>query len=157
MANLQVQRANIQAAHWNIRGCHAFITFHTYFGELYEYNSTHIDMIAEFIRIQRGNPIHSLSDFLETATIEEIEYSETVDIDSALEKAIDDNNIIIPSLSAIFDLTTSELDIGDYMATMQADYGKRNWFLRSSMSKKKSPEIENENSEGQEEQTSPIY
>ena len=136
LANLYVQRANIQAVHWNLRGCHSFITFHNYFGELYDANSTHIDMIAEFIRIYRYNPIHSLDAFLETASIEEIEHEDTLDVDSAIEKAIDDNNIILPALTDIFDLTTSELDIGDYMATMQSDFGKRNWFLRSSMKKK---------------------
>ena len=155
LANLYVQRANIQAVHWNLRGCHAFLTFHNYFGELYDYNSTHIDMIAEFIRIYKYNPIHSLATFLETASIEEIEHEDTLDIDKAIEKSIDDNNIIISALSELFDATTSELDIGDYMATMQSDFGKRNWFLRSSM-KKKSQEVENENLGGQEEQISPI-
>ena len=151
LANLYVQRANIQAVHWNIRGCHAFITFHTYFGELYDLNSTHIDMIAEFIRIQRGGPIHSLSAFLETTNIEEIEHEDTLDVDKAIEKAINDNNIILPELVEIFDLTASELDIGDYMAVMQSDFGKRNWFLRSSMSKKKSPEKKDDEYQEQEE------
>ena len=149
LANLQIQRANIQATHWNLRGCHAFLTFHTYFGTLYEYNSTHIDTIAEICRIYRYTPIHSLAACLEEAEITEAEFDETSDIEKTLEKAINDNNIIIASLSEIFDLTTSELDIGDYMATMQADYGKRNWFLRSSISKKK--EVQKETEEEAEE------
>ncbi len=137
LATLYVQRANVQAVHWNLRGCHAFLTFHTYFGKLYKYNNTHIDMIAEICRMYKYNPLHSLAAFLHNSSCEEASSEQTLDIDKAIEKAIDDNNIIIPMLSEIFDLTTSELDIGDYMAVMQADFGKRNWILRSSIPKKK--------------------
>ena len=144
LANLQVQRANIQAAHWNLRGCHAFITFHNYFGELYEYNSTHIDMIAEFIRIYRGNPIITFSKYVRRATVEEIEFEDTKDVDLVINKAFVDNSLIIPQIQEIFDISTKELDVGDYMATMLADYGKRQWFLRSSMKEQEEEENEEE-------------
>ena len=137
LSDLQVERANLQAMHWNLHGCPAFITFHTYFGELYEYNSTHIDMVAEFIRIYRGNPITSLSKYVRRTSLEELTQDSDYGIDSCVDKAFIDADIILKQLAPLFDLTTKELDIGDYMAVLMADYGKRLWFLRSSMKDKK--------------------
>ena len=134
LANLQVQRANIQAAHWNIRGCHSFIPLHTYFGELYDCNSAHIDAIAEFIRINKGDPFITFSRYLRRATIQEVVETETTDIDSALRKMFNDNTFILSQSKEIFDMTDKQaIDVGDYMATMVADYGKRQWFLSSSI------------------------
>lgn len=148
LANLQVQRANIQAAHWNIRGGHAFIPLHTYFGELYDCNSTHIDTIAEFIRINKGSPFTTFSRYLRRATIQEVNEIDTIDIDSALRKMFNDNTFILSQSKEIFDMTDKQaIDVGDYMATMVADYGKRQWFLSSSIKSSLRKEEEKESPE----------
>jgi len=137
LSDLQVERANLQAMHWNLQGCHSFITFHNYFNTLYDYNSIHIDAIAEFIRIYRGTPIVSLSKYVRRASLEELTQESDYSAEACIDKAFVDADLILSQLPQIFDATTSELDIGDYMATMQADYGKRLWFLRSSMKETK--------------------
>ena len=135
LANLQVQRANLQAVHWNLRGCHSFLTFHGYFGGLYDANTGHIDMIAELVRIHRGSPFISFSRYLRRATISEVSERESMDIEAALNKAFRDNLDIMGQIKDLFDSTaTNAPDINDYMALMSGDYGKRQWFLTSSMS-----------------------
>ena len=152
LANLQVQRANIQAAHWNLRGCHSFIPMHTYFGELYDCNTAHIDMIAEFIRINGGSPFTTLSRYLRRATIQEVSEMETMEIDTALRKMFNDNTFILSQSKEIFDMTDKQaIDVGDYMATIVADYGKRQWFIKSSLPAKISVEAPAEEEKEEEE------
>ena len=133
LANLQVQRANIQAAHWNLRGCHSFIPMHTYFGELYDGNSAHIDMVAELIRINGGSPFTTFSRYLRRATIQEVSEMETMDIDAALKKMVNDNTFVLSQSKEIFKASSEAADINDYMAIMISDYGKRQWFIKSSL------------------------
>ena len=135
LANLQVQRANLQAAHWNLRGCHSFIPIHKYLGELYEANSEHIDMVAELIRIHDGTPFTTFSRYLRRATIQEIVEAEMMEADAVLKKAYNDNTFVLSGAKEIFKETGEMADVNDYMALMVADYGKRQWFIKSSISK----------------------
>lgn len=143
LSNLQVQRANLQAAHWNLRGCHSFITFHNYYGELYDLNTGHIDIIAEFIRIYNGDPFITFSRYVRRATIEEVTQEQTQEVEATLRKAITDNSLVMTQIEELFKSTAEgPADVNDYMAAMTADYGKRQWFLNSSTSKKEEAPVE---------------
>ncbi len=132
LSSIYVQRANIQAAHWNIKGCHAFITFHNYYGELYDYNSTHIDMLAEFVRIYGGTPTSTLTAFLVQSTVSEASAPAVNDVQASIQENLLSNANIHAQLMGVFKASDEAPDVNDYMAAMIADFGKRSWFLRSS-------------------------
>lgn len=135
LASLQVQTMNLHSAHWNVEGCHSYITMHKYLDELYSANLGHVDKIAEFLRIHGGDyPIGTMTDCLDKSHLSELEFYESNEIEPILDKAIKDNNIIISQAKAIFKNYEEFPDVNDYMATMIDDYGKRNWFLKASKS-----------------------
>jgi len=133
LATLQVRRANLQSVHWNIKGCHSFITFHNYFGELYEITSTQIDMVAEFIRVHNGNPNGTLSKYLARTSVQEITPEQASDLDKALPKAIVDVKQLLILSNRLFTSTTDYPDVQDYAASLISELGKQKWFLSSSM------------------------
>ena len=133
LATLQVHRANIQGAHWNMRGCHSFLTFHKYFDQMYEENSAHIDFIAEAIRILGQNPNYTLTKFLARSYISEATPEQVIDFEKTLKKALEDNQRMLELSKKLFSSSAAYPDINDYAAGMVADFGKRVWFLKSSI------------------------
>ncbi len=150
LADLQVFRANVQGCHWSLRGCHSFLSVHAYMDVIYEDASKDIDAIAEFIRIYRAEPIITLSKYVRRASIQEIELEQASKVEHVLDKVFVDLTKLNLHFFPIFDLTTTELDIGDHMAVMTATYGKHLWFIRSLIKKEDEQEEEKEDSEESE-------
>lgn len=130
LSNLQVQYFNIHAIHWNIKS-HDFIVLHKYMDEIYDATATHIDVVAEFVRILDATPMFTMSEYLRTATIPEIDFIASEKRHLAIEKLIVDNGTILRLANELFAATPANADINDYMATIVSDHGKRNWFLNS--------------------------
>lgn len=70
LANYQVFYANSRAIHWNIKG-EKFFELHQKFEELYLDSFEKIDEIAERILTLGETPIHTYTDYLKHAQIEE--------------------------------------------------------------------------------------
>lgn len=70
LANYQVHYQNLRGAHWNITGP-SFFELHAKFEELYTKAQVVIDEIAERILTLEGVPLHSFSDYLANATVQE--------------------------------------------------------------------------------------
>lgn len=137
LAVMQVQTNNLHAAHWNLQGCHSFMTFHKYLEELYDESSEHVDKIAEFSRIHGDIPIFTMAEYLAMSEIEEISIQESKDIEPAIKKAIEDSTAILKMTKLMFKETGAYPDVNDYMAIMIDDMGKRIWFLKSSQKSSK--------------------
>ena len=131
LATLQVDANNLHASHWNIKGTPSFITFHNYFGELYDASSKHVDMIAEFIRIYGSFPISTLREYVDKSRIGESDVQ--TELMEILMKHRGDSASINSLVKEIFTKTEKFPDVNDYMAAMVADYGKRSWFIESSI------------------------
>ncbi|MDQ3290596.1 MAG: DNA starvation/stationary phase protection protein [Bacteroidota bacterium] len=71
LANYHIYYQNVRGFHWNIKGVN-FFQLHAKFEELYTNALTRIDEIAERILTLGYTPLHSFSDYIETATIKEI-------------------------------------------------------------------------------------
>jgi starvation-inducible DNA-binding protein len=71
LANYQIFYANLRGFHWNIEG-DKFYELHQLYEENYNEISEKIDEVAERIVILGGVPENSFSDYLKTATIEEV-------------------------------------------------------------------------------------
>ncbi len=70
LANYQVFYINARGLHWNITG-EKFFELHAKFEELYNDLLVKVDEVAERILTLGYTPLHSFSDYLETATIKE--------------------------------------------------------------------------------------
>ncbi len=68
LADYQIYYQNLRGFHWNIQG-RKFFELHEKFEELYTDSALKIDAIAERILTIGGVPLHSFSDYLDTATI----------------------------------------------------------------------------------------
>ncbi|MBB6462928.1 Dps family protein [Flammeovirga kamogawensis] len=70
LANFQLYYQNIRGLHWNIKGRN-FFELHTKFEELYTAANETVDEIAERVLTLEAQPLHTLSDYLETAEIKQ--------------------------------------------------------------------------------------
>ncbi len=70
LANYQIFYANSRAIHWNIKG-EKFFELHQKFEELYLDNFEKIDEIAERILTLGHTPLHTYTDYLRVAKIQE--------------------------------------------------------------------------------------
>lgn len=75
VANWTVMYVKLHNYHWYIKGRH-FFTLHEKFEELYNEANQHIDELAERILSLEGNPVATMKECLETATIQEATGSE---------------------------------------------------------------------------------
>ena len=70
LANYQLFYQNLRGLHWNIKG-KEFFELHLKFEELYNDAVIKVDEIAERILTLEGEPLHTFSDYLQTAEIKE--------------------------------------------------------------------------------------
>lgn len=68
LANYQIYYQNLRGVHWNIKGKHFFV-LHDKFEELYDDSQEKIDMIAERILTLGGTPMHTYSEYIDTARV----------------------------------------------------------------------------------------
>ncbi len=68
LSNFQVYYQNLRGLHWNIKGKN-FFELHVKFEEFYTDSQEKIDMIAERILTLGGTPLHTFSDYIETAKV----------------------------------------------------------------------------------------
>ncbi|WP_372775570.1 Dps family protein [Mangrovibacterium sp.] len=71
VSNLQVHYQNLRAFHWNVKGS-LFFVLHAKFEEYYTEMAEVIDEVAERILMVGGEPLHSFSDYLANASLDEI-------------------------------------------------------------------------------------
>jgi starvation-inducible DNA-binding protein len=71
LANYQVFYINARGFHWNITG-EKFFELHAKFEELYNNLLIKVDEVAERILTIGSTPVHSFSEYLQTATIKEV-------------------------------------------------------------------------------------
>lgn len=70
LANYHLYYQNLRGFHWNIKGVN-FFQLHTKFEELYNGALVRIDAIAERILTIGQQPLHTFSDYVRVATIQE--------------------------------------------------------------------------------------
>lgn len=70
LANYQLFYQNLRGFHWNIKGKN-FFELHVKFEEFYNDAVIKVDEIAERILTLEGEPLHTFSDYLKTASLEE--------------------------------------------------------------------------------------
>jgi starvation-inducible DNA-binding protein len=133
LANYQLFYQNLRGLHWNIKG-KEFFELHVKFEEFYDDAVIKVDEIAERILTLESEPLHTFSDYLETAEIKE---EKNITNGSQGVKIIVDNfKVLIAKERAILSLAADAEDEGT--VSLMSDYisetEKTLWMLNSYLS-----------------------
>jgi starvation-inducible DNA-binding protein len=133
LANYQLFYQNLRGLHWNIKG-KEFFELHLKFEELYEDAVIKVDEIAERILTLEGEPLHTFSDYLQSAEIKE--EKSIVNGNQGIQIIINNYKVLIAKERAILSLASTADDEGT--VSLMSDYisqtEKTLWMLNSYMS-----------------------
>lgn len=132
LASTQSFAIKTQNFHWNVEGSN-FPQYHAFFDTLYGDVSATIDPIAEYIRILGAYTPGSLQRYAELSIIQD-----QIKIPRAqlmFAESLHDCETMCELVVAMFDEATNERQqgIANYMAELQDLYGKKAWFIRSTL------------------------
>lgn len=136
LASTQSFAIKSQNFHWNIEGSN-FPQYHEFFDNLYGDVSGTIDRIAEYIRILGHYTPGSLTRYAELTIIQDqikIPRAELMFVE-----ALQDCEKLGQLVATMFDEATTERQqgIANFMAELQDLYGKKAWFIRSTLKKER--------------------
>ena len=132
LASTQSFAIKTQNFHWNVEGSN-FPQYHSFFDTMYGDISATIDPIAEYIRILGHYTPGSLTRYAELSIIQyqtKIPRAELMFVE-----LLQDCETLSQLVVAMFDEATNERQqgIANYMAELQDLYGKKAWFIRSTL------------------------
>ena len=136
LASTQSFAIKTQNFHWNVEGSN-FPQYHAFFDTLYGDVNATIDPIAEYIRILGSYTPGSLTRYTELSIIED-----QIKIPRAqlmFAESLQDCEKMLELVTAMFDEAASENQHGieNYMAELQDLYGKKAWFIRSTLKRER--------------------
>lgn len=132
LANCNVLYVKLLNYHWNVKGEHFFV-LHEKFQEMYEQMPETIDEIAERILMIGGQPVGTLKQFIEKASIQEANGNEqalamVAQLERDYSKLAEEMNHGVKLAESHGDAPTADLYTG-----LAASFEKRVWMLRSYM------------------------
>jgi len=132
LASTQAFAIKSQNFHWNIEGSN-FPQYHAFYDTLYQDVSATIDPIAEYIRILGHYTPGSLQRYAELTIIQDQIRIPRAQLMFA--ESLQDCEKMSELVVAMFDEATNERQqgIANYMAELQDLYGKKAWFIRSTL------------------------
>lgn len=136
LASTQSLAIKTQNFHWNVEGSN-FPQYHAFFDTMYGDISDTIDKIAEYIRILGHYTPGSLSRYSELSIIQD--QTKIPRAELMFVELLHDCEVMSELVVAMFDEATNERQqgIANYMAELQDLYGKKAWFIRSTLKKER--------------------
>ena len=136
LASTQAFAIKAQNFHWNVEGSD-FPQYHAFFDTLYGDVSATIDPIAEYIRILGAYTPGSLSRYAELSIIQDqikIPRAELMFVE-ALQDCEAMGQLVVAMFAEA--ATENQHGIENYMAELQDLYGKKAWFIRSTLKRER--------------------
>ena len=132
LASTQVFAIKTQQFHWCVEGSN-FPQYHAFLDTLYSDVNETIDPVAEYIRILGHYTPGSLTRYIELSIIQDQTKIPRAQLMFA--ELLQDSEKMSELVVAIFDEATNERQqgIANYMAELQDLYGKKAWFIRSTL------------------------
>jgi starvation-inducible DNA-binding protein len=136
LASTQAFAIKTQNFHWNVEGSN-FPQYHEFFNTMYEDVSATIDPIAEYIRILGQYTPGSLTRYSELSIIQD--QTKIPRAELMFQESLQDCEIMLQLVTAMFDEAANENQHGieNYMAELQDLYGKKAWFIRSTLKRER--------------------
>lgn len=136
LASTQSFAIKSQNFHWNVEGSN-FPQYHKFFNTLYKDVNATIDPIAEYIRILGHYTPGSLTRYAELSIIQDQTKIPRAELMFA--ESLQDCEAMGQLVVAMFDEAANENQHGieNYMAELQDLYGKKAWFIRSTLKRER--------------------
>ena len=135
LSNLNVFYRKLQNYHWNVKG-EDFFNVHVKLEEYYNDVNDQIDEIAEHILMIDGNPLGSMSDYLEITQIKEAK-NEKICSAKIFETILKDYSILQENVTKIKEDADNEKKYATsaLMDEYLLDYAKKAWMIRQMLMK----------------------
>ena len=133
LSNLVVFYLKLHDLHWNVKGMQ-FVPVHQYSESRYEDMADKFDAVAELVLMHGEKPVSSIREYLELASIQELNKGSYRD--EEVLKIIADDMEALKAQAESIRLDADKDDLFDIVAMMEehvAGYEKELWFLRSMM------------------------
>ncbi|MEB1805731.1 Dps family protein [Alkalihalobacterium sp. APHAB7] len=130
IANWSVLFVKLHNYHWYVKGPQ-FFTLHDKFEEFYNEAALHIDELAERLLALKGQPVATMKEYLETASVSEATGNETAD--EMVSTIIQDFDTLIDELKEGMEAadTLGDETTADMLLAIHQSLEKHNWMLRS--------------------------
>ncbi|MTI49571.1 Dps family protein [Sporosalibacterium faouarense] len=131
LSNLAVLNTKLHNLHWNVKGKH-FIQIHEFTESLYNDFFEKYDDVAELLKMRDEKPLVKLSDYLENASIKELD-KEEFSSDEVLQILQDDLKIM-KDLATEIRNAADEVDDFEVVGEFEdhvSGYSKNLWFIKS--------------------------
>jgi starvation-inducible DNA-binding protein len=136
LASTQSFAIKTQNFHWNVEGSN-FPQYHKFFNTLYKDVNETIDPVAEYIRVLGAYTPGSLTRYAELSIIQD--QTKVPRAELMFVELLQDCETLGQLVVAMFDEATNERQqgIANYMAELQDLYGKKAWFIRSTLKRER--------------------
>jgi len=136
LASTQSFAIKTQNFHWNVEGSN-FPQYHDFFNTLYEDVNATIDPVAEYIRVLGAYTPGSLTRYAELSIIQD--QTKVPRAELMFVELLQDCETLCQLVVSMFDEATNERQqgIANYMAELQDLYGKKAWFIRSTLKRER--------------------
>ena len=131
LSNIGVEYIKLHNLHWNVVGVN-FKSIHEYLEGLYDGLAGSLDEVAELLKIHDEVPAASLKEFLELASIQELE-SKELHGKEVLEIVLADFKEMRDQAKKIRDLADEE-ELPGVVSALESDleqYDKNIWFIKA--------------------------
>jgi starvation-inducible DNA-binding protein len=134
IANWSVLYMKLHNYHWNVKGSQ-FFTLHVKFEEFYNEAGIHVDVIAERMLAIGGNPVATMKESLEIASVDEANGQETAD--EMVQSLIKDFSLITGELREGMSMAAKMNDetTGDMLLAIHSGLEKHIWMLTAFLGK----------------------
>ena len=131
LSDLAVMFIKLHDLHWNVKGMQ-FVPVHLYTESRYDDMAAKLDAVAELIIMQGEKPVSCLKDYLELATVKELNKGEYRD-EEVLHILYDDLSHLRAEALEIHESCADNFSVVAMMEEHVAGYDKELWFLKSMM------------------------
>ena len=131
LSDLAVMFIKLHDLHWNVKGMQ-FVPVHQYTEARYDDMAEKFDAVAELIIMQGEKPVSCLKDYLELATVKELNKGEYRD-EEVLHILYDDLSHLRAEALEIHESCADNFSVVAMMEEHVAGYDKELWFLKSMM------------------------
>ncbi|MFD1706739.1 Dps family protein [Siminovitchia sediminis] len=135
VASWTVLYTKLHNYHWFVKGPN-FFTLHEKFEELYNEAALHIDELAERLLALGGEPVATLRESLELASVQEAEGKKSAE--EMVQDTVSDFETLIAELKKGIELADNAGDetTGDMLLSIHQSLEKHNWMLKAFLGEK---------------------
>jgi starvation-inducible DNA-binding protein len=130
IANWSVLFIKLHNYHWYVKG-NQFFTLHTKFEEFYNEASLHIDELAERLLAIGGQPVATMKECLEMASVQEANGNESAD--EMVQSISSDFSLLVGELKEGMSIAEQANDeiTGDMLLAIHSSLEKHVWMLKA--------------------------